>query len=70
MSLSTLLNDIFTLFIFLAFLYLMTYAVEFHGPRDKILCDYNANIPFSFVYFCMHDETPYFSNIPFLFPKV
>ena len=44
----------------------MTYAVKFHGPRHKILSDYNANIPFSFVYFCMHDETPYFSNIPFL----
>jgi len=24
----------------------MTYAVEFHGPRHKILSDYNANIPF------------------------
>ena len=43
----------------------MTYAVKFHGPRHKILSDYNANIPFSFVYFCMHDETPILATYPF-----
>ena len=32
----------------------MTYAVEFHGPRHKILCDYNANIPFSFACMMKH----------------
>ena len=43
----------------------MTYAVEFHGPRHKILCYYNANIPFSFVYFACMMKQLILATLPF-----
>ena len=47
----------------------MTYAVEFHGPRHKILCYYNANIPFSFVYFACMMKHLILATYPFYFHK-